>query len=118
MMKNYKIIQWIIVGILLLSFIQTCSIKRNIKQTIKLVEVKIKNDSITHNQILNIIDNLYTKEEFDIKLEIKMLEMERSTLHNMNEIVLKNIRPAKQISVIDLRIKELYKLLGNYNDKK
>ncbi len=64
-------------------------------------------------EITELKSNTYNKEELNIRVKINNLESEKSTLHNMNEIVLQNVRPAKRINEIDLEIIELQQKLAS-----
>ena len=96
-----------IIGIFILCVLNTCNSCSSQKEDKRMRKEIV----IVHNEIdslINYIDeNTYTKEELDIKQRIFNLELEKSTLHNMNEIVLKNIRPARRINEIDIEIKKL-----------
>lgn len=62
-----------------------------------------------YQKIDSIDNNIYYKDQLDKRLKIENLKSEKSTLHNMNEIVLKNIRPAQRINQIDKEIERLEK---------
>ena len=97
-LKNNSLI--IITALFLFSLMQNCSHSSSMAKVEKQQKQSmVKIDSLLKNQI--------SKEEMEIILEINQLEAESSTLHNMNEIVLKNIRPDQRIYVIDQRIKVL-----------
>ena len=85
-------------------FINTCGVKTQVERLGK--KVQTLEVEINHNDSLNNIKR-------SIESEIYNLKIERSTLHNMNEIVLKNIRPAEKIAEIDERIDNLNKQLKN-----
>lgn len=91
----------------LMIFLNTCGVKNRIlvlqKRTENLIQTIQYNDSISE----------LTK---NIELQINNLKTERSTLHNMNEIVLKNIRPADRILQIDNQLDELNKQLKEINN--
>jgi hypothetical protein len=53
----------------------------------------------------------YTKKELDIRLEILTLEEEKSTLFNVNYIVLTKERPDIRMNAIDQKIKALQEKL-------
>lgn len=50
---------------------------------------------------------IYSKEQMDIRLKILALEEEKSTLFNVNYIVLTKTRPDIRMNELDQKIKEL-----------
>lgn len=84
----------------LLTFFNTCGVKGKVDRLDKKV-ISLDKDNVSRDSIL-IIKN-------HIDMEIYNLKVERSVLHNMNEIVLKNIRPSERISQIDEKLDELNK---------
>ncbi len=92
----------ILVVVSMAIFFNTCGVKGKVERLdkkVKSMELTIyKNDSIQ-----NVSNN--------IEMEIYNLKVERSVLHNMNEIVLKNIRPSERIAEINLEIDRLSKQL-------
>lgn len=105
----------IIAGIFLmtLSVMQGCGKGKKLRViTSKLIE-HVKQDSISNTKTAMFIA------EFEIRQTIISLKEERSTLHNMNEIVLSNQRPSQRIEAINLEIEalELKLKTGATNDK-
>jgi hypothetical protein len=92
----------ILVVIALMTTISTCGVKGKIERLDKKVQ-KLET-TLNYNDSINDVKN-------KIEIEIYNLKVERSVLHNMNEIVLKNIRPAERISEINDQIDKLNKQL-------
>lgn len=82
----------------------TCGVKGHVERLEKKV-VSLEQQINYNDSVKNI--------KHSIELEIYNLKIERSTLHNMNEIVLKNIRPSEKIAEIDEKIDMLSKQLKN-----
>lgn len=86
----------------LLTFFNTCGVKGKVDRLDKKV-ISLEKDNLARDSIRSA--------ELIVNMEIYNLKLERSTLHNMNEIVLKNIRPAERIAEIDKEIDLLNKTL-------
>lgn len=80
----------------------TCNTQNHVEKLEK--KITSLEQQINYNDSLDKIKRNY-------EMEIYNLKNERSVLHNMNEIVLKNIRPSQRISEIDDKIEQLNKEL-------
>ena len=80
----------------------TCNTQNHVEKLEK--KITSLEQQINYNYSLDKIKRNY-------EMEIYNLKNERSVLHNMNEIVLKNIRPSQRISEIDDKIEQLNKEL-------
>lgn len=92
---NYTVI---LIGILsIFSFFRGCSYKKE--------QTKIKKELILLND--NMLNNYYTKDEFDTKLEIEGYEISKRMLYDNNAIIRTSIRPDDRMNEYDQKIKEL-----------
>jgi phosphoglycerate-specific signal transduction histidine kinase len=97
-LQKYGIL--IILFMFLITMLNTCSISnQNEKNVKRMNRIDQRIDSISSVVI--------SKKEFEKELKIYNLKVEKSTLHNMNEIVLKDIRPSQRIAEIDAEISNL-----------
>jgi len=92
----------IIIILMMLIKFNTCNTQNHVEKLEK--KITSLEQQINYNDSLDKIKRNY-------EMEIYNLKNERSVLHNMNEIVLKNIRPSQRISEIDDKIEQLNKEL-------
>lgn len=84
--------------LVLLNTCNTCNIRRDLSA------VSDRSDSLQGQ-----LNKMYNKDEFNMQIEIQSLEIERSTLFNMNNIVLTKSRPDVRINEINEKLKTLHK---------
>lgn len=92
----------IILLVILIKF-NTCNTENHVERLEKKI-TSLEKHIATNDSLKEV------KQTFE--MEIYNLKVERHVLHNMNEIVLKNIRPSERISEIDNQIDKLNKQLN------
>ena len=95
---------YVMLVFVILTYFSTCGTKTAIKVNSK--EINALKETINYRDSLQL-------EVFLIEREISNLKIERSVLHNMNEIILKNIRPAQRVSEINNELDKLNEKLKN-----
>lgn len=99
--KNFGAIFLVLCFMLLLSTCNSCASKNESQRNKKAIK------SLTESVNSKTID----PKEIKIMFKIESLKASRNNLHDMNEIVLKNIRPAKRIADYNKEIDQLEKKL-------
>jgi len=75
-------------------------------------ETTIKIQDSLINIIIDLKKSTYTKKQLDLLFEKQSYYMEKTTLFNMNQIVLTKNRPDQKINEIDQRINEINKKIN------
>jgi len=104
-LNTYGTLVLIILGLTVI--LNTCGTKGNIERTGRRIDKLEK----TVKSLDSTLSTKISKDDFNKELDIYNLKTEKSVLYNMNEIVLKNVRPSQRINEIDLEISKLEKEL-------
>jgi hypothetical protein len=100
-------------AMLLVAVMQGCGKGRKLRAINRALTEHVRADSASAAATARFMD------EFDVRMRINALQIERSTLHNMNEIVLTNQRPSQRIEEINRELQDLTSKLikGAKNEK-